>query len=569
MAFPYHTIQFRRGTAAAWTLADPMLAAGELGYETDTGKFKLGDGTTAWSSLDYAIDAFVGDLTGTANQVTVANGTGAVIGAGTQLSLPQDIDTAANVEFESLILTAAADTATVLDIDGDIDYTGSGTALGIDLSRDYNVGAGNVNNCCGISNYMRPKHTAAIMAATKFAYAIINRLLGEGTLIHNTAALRYFYQYGDYAWVDDRNAYDTSSTGQLLVSSSAVKAINDCTAIFTDSGGTTPATQVRCIGVEVDVTCSPTLGSGALSPLSIGIDIDVTGTATGSSIAYGIYISDVSGCDYNISIMDTVDAPWIKSPGTGATGVVTGGAQMYVMDRGGVAAKASWYIKNEDDATDYYVGPLYGEMYDYENAVAVAIDETNVYHAISTIDTAGLCKGWTFKAGSTGPIASFATYAAGAATLITDVGHGLLDGEIITIANSTNYNGAHVVTRIDADTFTIPVAYVLEAGGPNWIRGSSLLANAGSAGVYRITWGATVTGAGANENMKVEPVLNTTDLDNMATSRKLGGAGDRGAMGGSGLVTIADGDYLWFQTRNESSVADLTFRHFNASITKL
>ena len=47
-------IQFRRGTAAEWTSANPTLAPGELGYETDTAKFKLGDGSTAWASLDYA-----------------------------------------------------------------------------------------------------------------------------------------------------------------------------------------------------------------------------------------------------------------------------------------------------------------------------------------------------------------------------------------------------------------------------------------------------------------------------------------------------------------------------------
>ena len=46
-------IQFRRGTAAEWTSADPTLAPGELGYETDTTKFKLGDGSTVWSSLGY------------------------------------------------------------------------------------------------------------------------------------------------------------------------------------------------------------------------------------------------------------------------------------------------------------------------------------------------------------------------------------------------------------------------------------------------------------------------------------------------------------------------------------
>lgn len=48
-------IQVRRGTAAQWTSANPTLAAGEIGAETDTGKFKIGDGTTAWTSLGYSL----------------------------------------------------------------------------------------------------------------------------------------------------------------------------------------------------------------------------------------------------------------------------------------------------------------------------------------------------------------------------------------------------------------------------------------------------------------------------------------------------------------------------------
>jgi len=46
-------IQIRRDTAAAWTSADPILADSELGTETDTRKLKIGDGTTAWTSLTY------------------------------------------------------------------------------------------------------------------------------------------------------------------------------------------------------------------------------------------------------------------------------------------------------------------------------------------------------------------------------------------------------------------------------------------------------------------------------------------------------------------------------------
>ena len=49
-------IQLRKGTAAAWTSANPVLLSGEVGFETDTLKLKIGDGTTAWISLAYHHD---------------------------------------------------------------------------------------------------------------------------------------------------------------------------------------------------------------------------------------------------------------------------------------------------------------------------------------------------------------------------------------------------------------------------------------------------------------------------------------------------------------------------------
>ena len=58
-------IQVRRGTASQWTSANPTLASGEWGFETDTGKTKIGDGTTAWASLAYATGSIaVGNITG-------------------------------------------------------------------------------------------------------------------------------------------------------------------------------------------------------------------------------------------------------------------------------------------------------------------------------------------------------------------------------------------------------------------------------------------------------------------------------------------------------------------------
>jgi hypothetical protein len=72
-------MQQRRGTAAQWTSADPILGAGEIGFETDTNKFKIGDDTTVWSELPYFTtlgDIVDGapDLLNTLNELAAAIG---------------------------------------------------------------------------------------------------------------------------------------------------------------------------------------------------------------------------------------------------------------------------------------------------------------------------------------------------------------------------------------------------------------------------------------------------------------------------------------------------------------
>ena len=48
-------IRFRRDLAATWQLVNPVLGNAEPGYETDTGKLKVGDGQTNWNDLDYFV----------------------------------------------------------------------------------------------------------------------------------------------------------------------------------------------------------------------------------------------------------------------------------------------------------------------------------------------------------------------------------------------------------------------------------------------------------------------------------------------------------------------------------
>ncbi len=57
-------LRHRRDTAANWTANNPVLEAGQIGYETDTRRFKFGNGSTAWNSLSYGVGALAdGDVT--------------------------------------------------------------------------------------------------------------------------------------------------------------------------------------------------------------------------------------------------------------------------------------------------------------------------------------------------------------------------------------------------------------------------------------------------------------------------------------------------------------------------
>ena len=46
----------RRGTAAEWTSSNPVLAPGEIGFETDNNQFKIGDGVNQWDDLAYFVN---------------------------------------------------------------------------------------------------------------------------------------------------------------------------------------------------------------------------------------------------------------------------------------------------------------------------------------------------------------------------------------------------------------------------------------------------------------------------------------------------------------------------------
>lgn len=97
-------MQQRRGTSAQWTSANPVLAAGEIGFETDTNQFKMGDGVNTWTNLTYFVDedsvsGSLGDyvelaLLGVADGVATLDSNGFVPASQLDIDVTSDINAA-------------------------------------------------------------------------------------------------------------------------------------------------------------------------------------------------------------------------------------------------------------------------------------------------------------------------------------------------------------------------------------------------------------------------------------------------------------------------------------------
>ena len=105
-------LQFRGDTAANWTAANPILASREMGIETDTHLFKIGDGVTTWNSLGY------GGLQGPAGSTTTNTGT-ATINFG---SAPGTIITTVTVTGQTGILSTSLVKLEMMGTDSTTDH---------------------------------------------------------------------------------------------------------------------------------------------------------------------------------------------------------------------------------------------------------------------------------------------------------------------------------------------------------------------------------------------------------------------------------------------------------------
>lgn len=109
--------QQRRDTAANWTFNNPTLLAGELGYETDTGKWKIGTGSTAWTSLSYTPWSLI-----PAFPITDAS-----IASNAEIAVSKLADGTARQLLQTDAAGTGVEWASNIDIPGTLDVTGAAT----------------------------------------------------------------------------------------------------------------------------------------------------------------------------------------------------------------------------------------------------------------------------------------------------------------------------------------------------------------------------------------------------------------------------------------------------------
>lgn len=110
-------LQFRRGTAASATAHNPILADGEQGYETDTGRSKIGDGVTPWNSLIYMNKGDKGDKGDTGD--TGAKGDPGDLDSSLDYSITGDWDHTGDLKQDGQLVLTDADTGPGNGLDAD------------------------------------------------------------------------------------------------------------------------------------------------------------------------------------------------------------------------------------------------------------------------------------------------------------------------------------------------------------------------------------------------------------------------------------------------------------------
>jgi hypothetical protein len=317
-------MQQRRGTAAQWTAANPILAAGEIGFETDSSKFKMGNGSSTWSALQYYANA--------AELAAIVDGAPGLLNTLNELaqSIGDDPD---------FIGTVAAHTSDTTGVHGIADTALLATTAAVNAAIAISAGA----SAQDATSKAATAKSEAISAAATAAGTALSTHEADTTNIHGIA---------DTTALATKTYADTAvSTAMTTVSTAMTTHEADTTSVHGIADTALLATKAYADGAahaeETARVAAITAAITALTKSAVGLDqVDNTSDANKPvSTAQGTAISTAVS-DHNI---DTTNVHGIADTSVLATATTVGTA---VSTAVAALTKSSVGLANVDNTAD-------------------------------------------------------------------------------------------------------------------------------------------------------------------------------------------------------------------------
>jgi hypothetical protein len=296
-------IQNRRGTASEWTSANPVLASGEFAWESDTNRFKIGNGTSNWTDLDYFIDA---------NSISnPAFGTSIVFEGAT----------ADSYETTLQITDPTADrTITLPDSTGTVALTSDITATASSTTTLSNKSISlATNTVTGTKAEFNSAMSDADFATLDGTETLINKTLTSpviSSITNGAATLTLPTTTGTLALTTDLPAgvVTTSDTGTVTST-----MISNGTIVNDDINASAAIAQSKIADLTSDLAAKAALSGATFTGAISGTDLTLSGNLTVNGTTTNINSTNLVVEDKNIILGDTAEPADATADGGGIT----------------------------------------------------------------------------------------------------------------------------------------------------------------------------------------------------------------------------------------------------------
>ena len=275
-------MQQRRGTAAQWTAANPVLAAGEIGFETDTSKFKMGNGSSTWSNLTYFANA---------------------------------------TELAAIVDGAPAALNTLNEL---AEALGDNPAVLTDIATNLSTHATDTTLIHGIADTALLATTANVEAANQAASGALSAHAADTTLVHGITDTSLLATTADITAhnSDTTSVHGIADTSLLATTANVATALSSATSALTSHEADTTAVHgIADTSVLATVTNVSTAKSEAIADAATAADGKVSTHNSDTSNVHGIVDTTVlvtqtqltdaiSGAEVNQASLAGVGIDW-------------------------------------------------------------------------------------------------------------------------------------------------------------------------------------------------------------------------------------------------------------------